>query len=228
LLRHEVADIHLLGNAVDPETFCPGPPDPALQAKLGITPDGHELVLGFCGELRQKKGFPFLLRALETVHQVRPAKLVVIGEVRPREKIALDEFIADVPDLKEHLILAGHQEEPNEVARHLRICDLLLHPSVWDGLPNALLESMACGKLVLASDAGGIPEVIEHGTNGCLLPRAELPRLGEAILELDRLPHSPKTALESAARESIRQGYSPAHEREKLQQVLRDLLKNTS
>ena len=70
------------------------------------------------------------------------------------------------------------------MARHLRLCDVVLLPSVWDGMPNALLEAMACGRPVIASDAGGIAEVVEHGVSGLLVPRASLHRLGEAVLEL--------------------------------------------
>src|SRR5690606_39497230 len=58
-------------NAVDLDCFHPGPGDGALRARLGIGAD--ETVLGFCGELRHKKGFPFLLQALTQVRAERPA-----------------------------------------------------------------------------------------------------------------------------------------------------------
>ncbi len=72
--------VEVIPNAVDTALFHPGPADPALRQRLGIAPE--ELVLGFSGELRHKKGAPFLLSALTEVRKARPACLLVIGEVR--------------------------------------------------------------------------------------------------------------------------------------------------
>src|SRR5262249_10311283 len=76
VLTRRDLDIEVVPNVVDPETFSPGPPDPELRRLLGIGPD--EAVLGFCGELRHKKGLPFLLGALREVRSTRPACLLVI------------------------------------------------------------------------------------------------------------------------------------------------------
>ncbi len=101
-----------------------------------------------------------------------------------REATALSTFSAEDPDSAARILVTGPLDDPNDVARHLRLCDVVLLPSVWDGLPNALLEAMACARPVLASDSGGIPEVIEHGVSGLMLRRDSLHRLGEAVLEL--------------------------------------------
>ena len=66
---------------------------------------------------------------------------------------------------------------------HLQACDVYLQPSLWDGMPNALLEAMAAGCGCIASDAGGIPEIITPGVDGIIVPRWQLHRLGEAVLE---------------------------------------------
>ncbi len=55
-------------------------------------------------------------------------------------------------------------------------------------MPNALLEAMACEKVCMASDAGGIPEVIEHGRNGFMVSRAHLNHLHTAIVEILEMP----------------------------------------
>ena len=120
--------------------------------------------------------------------------------------------------------MTGPLDDPNAVARHLRLCDVVLLPSVWDGLPNALLEAMACARPVLASDSGGIPEVIEHGVSGLMLPRASLHRLGEAILEL--LDQGPEfaSALGTAARQRVLTHFHPEIERTLLKRVIDPLL----
>ena len=113
----------------------------------------------------------------------------MIGDVRAREASALSTFSAEAPESAGRVVVTGPLDDPKQVARHFRLCDVVLLPSVWDGLPNALLEAMACGCSVIASDSGGIPEVIEHGISGLMLPRASLHRLGEAVLEfLDQGP----------------------------------------
>ena len=214
--------IEVIANVVDPETFSPAPPEPSLRSALKIATD--EVVLGFCGELRHKKGLPFLLSALREVRRVRPACLLVIGDVRAREATVLSTFSAEAPDSAARIVVTGPLDNPIEVARHLRLCDVVLLPSVWDGLPNALLEAMACARPVLASDSGGIPEVIEHGVSGLMLPRAALHRLGEAVLEL--LDQGPEfaDALGTAARQRVLSCFHPEIERNLLKRVVDRLL----
>lgn len=216
------AGVEIVPNAVDLDLFQPGPGDPALRRSLGIGDD--EAILGFSGELRHKKGFPFLLSALGHVRKERPACLLVIGEVRAREHNHLMAFAANAPEDAARIVITGHLEAQAEVARHLRLCDLMLLPSVWDGLPNALLESMACGTLVLASDAGGMPDVITHGHDGFLVPRALLNRLGEAALELLALPEERKRAVAQAARARVRTGFHGDVEAAALARVLDRLM----
>ena len=203
LLLGRPAEISILPNAVDTETFAPNdPPGLAeLRASAGIR--FEENVLGFCGELRHKKGLPYIFSALHEVRQTRPACLLVIGEVRPREQAHIATFAAEHPADAERILVTGHLESQSDVARYLHLCDVTLQPSVWDGLPNAVLESMACGKLVIASDAGGIPEAIDHGVHGFLIPKTQLHRLGEAIGEVLDLPDSEHAAIAEAARQRV-------------------------
>jgi glycosyltransferase involved in cell wall biosynthesis len=210
-------DVVCLRNAVDAEVFAPGPC--ADRAKLGIGPD--EVVLGFAGELREKKGQRHLLQALRDVQKARPACLLIIGDVRPSE--------APEGDLKEQRILVtGQLKEPGEVNAHLQLCDVYLQPSLWDGMPNALLEAMAAGCGCIGSDAGGIPEIIVPGENGILLPRWQLHRLGEAILEwLDAAPEH-RARIRQAARASVVAQFSPEGERRELQALLGRLIPSAS
>ena len=161
-----------------------------------------------------------MLGALRDVRRTRPACLLVIGEVRAREATALSTFSAEDADSAARSLVTGPLDDPNDVARHLRLCDVVLLPSVWDGLPNALLEAMACARPVLASDSGGIPEVIEHGVSGLMLRRDSLHRLGEAVLEL--LDQGPDFAskLGAAARQRVLTRFHPEIERERLRKVL--------
>jgi len=215
------ARLQVVPNTVDGETFAPAEPSPELRQELGIAPD--EAVLAFAGELRQKKGFPFLLEALREVRRRRPACLLVIGDVRPRDRSKLAAFAADFPEDAQRIVISGRLDDPAEVAAHLRLADVFLHPSLWDGMPNAVLEAMACGVPVLASDAGGIPEAIEHGVSGFLLARHELHRLGEAALELLELDADQRAAYGAAARERVLGRFNLAEEEASLRAVLQRL-----
>lgn len=213
-------------NVVDVDTFSPQAANPALRESLGIQPE--EAVLGFCGELRHKKGLPFLLTALREVQQVRPACLLVIGEVRPREQTHLSTFAADNPTAASRILVTGQLDQGHQVAAHLQLCDVFLQPSVWDGLPNALLEAMACKRVAIASDAGGIPEALEHGQNGFLIPKALLHNLGTAILEVLTLSAEQRNTIGKAARNTIVTKYHSGAESAVLGKVLGRLTPRTS
>ncbi|MCA9070532.1 MAG: glycosyltransferase, partial [Planctomycetaceae bacterium] len=106
----------LLPNVVNADVFHPATDqaNDELREALGIS--SQEAILGFCGELRHKKGLPFLLSALLEVQQDRPACLLVIGEVRPREQVHLATFAGEHPQAAERILVTGHLENPTDVA----------------------------------------------------------------------------------------------------------------
>jgi glycosyltransferase involved in cell wall biosynthesis len=107
-----------------------------------------------------------------------------------------------------------------ELARTLRAMDLLVFPSLWDGLPNALLEGMALARPVLASAVGAIPEVLEHGVNGFLVPPSRLDTFGDEALRVADLPVDERARIGRAARESVASRFRPEAERDALLAVL--------
>ncbi|MDB9320604.1 glycosyltransferase [Nodularia spumigena CS-591/04] len=215
-------DVLVLKNAVDTDIFCFSKSGEVTREQLGIAPD--EVVLGFCGELREKKGQQFLLNALTTVRSQRPACLLIIGEVRASQDAVLQVYKTQQPENAQRIIVTGHLSNSGLVAQYLRLCDVYLQPSLWEGMPNALLEAMACGCCCIASDAGGIPEVILHGENGFILPRSQLHKLGEAVLECLTMPVEEKNAIIQAAGDRILNEYSIAQEQQQLQILLSRLM----
>lgn len=218
--------VHVLPNGVDTEVFAPAetsqyPGLMSLRAALGIL--DKEVVLGFSGELRQKKGQGFLLSALTRVRRQQPACLLIIGEVRMESDSLLDQYRLHYPDDGERVIITGHLTDPNWIAQHLRLCDLYLQPSLWEGMPNALLEAMACGCACLASDAGGIPEVIRHGETGFILPRMQLGSLGDGVLEWLTLDPTTQQEIRHNARRYIVKNHSLAEEGRHLKTLLDSL-----
>lgn len=215
-------DVVSLNNAVDTGVFAPGEPPPALREKVGIQPD--EVVLGFAGELREKKGQQFLLEALRRIRERRPACLLVIGEVRPSEMPRLMQWTGPGSLADHRILVTGQLATPAEVNEHLHLADVYLQPSLWDGMPNALLEAMAAGCLVIGSDAGGIPEIISDGVNGVIVPRWQLHRLADVVLELLARTDDERARMRQAARERVVQDFSFHQERRQLQQILGRLI----
>ena len=217
-------DVTILNNAVDTDIFRPGVATQSkqqLKAQLGIQAD--ELVLGFSGELRVKKGQDYLLSALSQVREQRPACLLIIGEIRPTQESILLTYKMQHPKDYQRVIITQHLVDSQQVAQYLQLCDLFLLPSIWEGLPNALLEAMACGCCCLASDAGGIPEVIDHGVNGFILSRSKLEYLGAAILEFLELDRQTREKLAIKSRDRILQEFSLEAEQARLIQLLNQL-----
>ncbi|MCB8944609.1 MAG: glycosyltransferase family 4 protein [Ardenticatenaceae bacterium] len=179
-----LADCHpiVIHNGVDANLFTPAPPDAALRAELGLKPDTP--VLGFVGEARLKKGLTILLPAFaqvaaqaEAAGQPIPA-LLLIGGVRKDNKDIVRVFKAQNPTLKVRVIdNVAHADLP----RYYNLLDINLLPSLRDGLPNSLLEGLACGKATIATRVGGMLDVLEHGVNGWLIAPGDVAELVEAI-----------------------------------------------
>ncbi|HLK68351.1 MAG TPA: glycosyltransferase [Bryobacteraceae bacterium] len=220
-------DVVHLRNVVDAGLFVPSnEAGEATRAALGI--GTGESVLGFCGELREKKGLAHLMDAFAAVRRVRPARLLLIGEVRPSERPRLLQWVGPGGIEEREIVVTGQLLTPEAVNAHLQACDVYLQPSLWDGMPNALLEAMAAGCGCIASDAGGIPEIITPGENGIILPRWQLHRLGEAAIEwLDAGPEH-RDRIRRAARERMVVDFSPAAERQALQTLLARLVPSSS
>ena len=212
----------VLYNAVDSKLFCPsdGPSWDArrveLRKELGVAPE--ELLLVFSGELRAKKGLPILIETFRQISAKRPARLLILGGVRDKEKAEFKRCTAGVPT--EMLIRTGHIADAAKVADYLRAGDLFLLPSLWEGLPNSLLEAMAVGIPVIASDAGAISEVMVNGKLGVVIPRSQLHMMADRADRFLARPAVERNAMTDAARNLIVEEFSPEIERKRLAEIL--------
>jgi glycosyltransferase involved in cell wall biosynthesis len=168
------------------------------RARLGAA----GLCLGAVGRLEEQKGHAYLIQALPLVlREVGEVTLLVAGEGRLRE--SLERQVREL-GVASHVHFLGTRRDMPLVYRAL---DVLALPSLWEGLPLALLEAMGAGLPVVASAVGGVPEVVRDGVNGRLTPPGDAPALAAAIVELARRPEQ-RAALGEAAQETVRQGYS--------------------
>jgi L-malate glycosyltransferase len=139
-------------------------------------------VIGFVGELREKKGMITLLRAFAQVNKQRPTALLIVGEIRQGEdRQTFEEFRSTNPQLR--ITITGHIPH-KDLPTYYSLIDAFAHPSLRDGMPNALLEAMACGKAVVATAVGGASEAIKDGETGFLVPANDAEALSQKFLEL--------------------------------------------
>lgn len=166
-------------------------------------------VIGFIGELREKKGLKTLLSAYAQINKRRTAALLVVGEVRHGEDSqTFDEMRASIPE--SNIIVTGYIS-PNDLPAYYSLIDVFAHPSLHDGMPNAILEAMACERAVIATPVGGTKDIVEDGKNSMLVNVNDTDMLAEKILGLldDR---EKREALGKSAREFVVNKFKPEKE----------------
>jgi glycosyltransferase involved in cell wall biosynthesis len=170
------------------------PLDPAVPASLRKTWPADAAILLSVGRLSFEKGFVDLVRALGVLKRRWPEDrfhLVIAGEgpERPRiEAARAEERLADC------VTLAGLQ---HDIRAYYAAADLVVMPSHSEGSPNALLEAMIANRAVVATRAGGIPEIVRHEETALLVEPRDLEAMASAI---HRMLHAPETRLRLAER----------------------------
>jgi len=211
----EGRELHLIPNGVDTEHFKPMERNGTLAEALGLKPlesNGKPLdigeqaprlqnpVIGFVGELREKKGLKTLLSAYAQVSKKQPTALLIVGDARAGEdKKVFDEIASTIPNSQ--IIVTGFVS-PSDLPAYYSLMDVFVHPSLRDGLPNALLEAMACEKAVVATPVGGVLDVVKDGENGSTVPVNDADSLSSAIIELLK-DESLRCRLGKSARETV-------------------------
>jgi len=151
------------------------------------------LILGV-GRLAPAKDFPTLLKAFAHIHRKHPARLLILGEGRERAKL---EALASELGIVEDVSFPGF--EPNPYAFMARASVFVLS-SAWEGLPNALIEALACGCPVVSTNCpSGPQEILANGAFGPLVPIGDDWALAEAILRTLEHPPSPEPLRSRAA-----------------------------
>ena len=185
-VSHSVAQGLSVSMGVAPQRIVaiPNPLDRARLLELSRQPAGHPwlaedipVVLGV-GRLVPQKGFAMLLDAVALVRRHMAVRLVILGE-GPQRAALLDQ--ARRLGLTEVVSLPGFVANPYAFMARAGVMVL---PSHYEGLPNCLVEALACGCPVVATASpGGTAEVLEQGALGTLVPVGDAPATAGAILE---------------------------------------------
>jgi len=167
--------ILLIENGIDLERFTTNASSEAIKESLGIKKEA--LVVGAIGALTKEKGHQYLLRAALKVIRIYPeAIFLLVGDGIERPNL---EKTASSLGIKNSVIFAGMRKDVPEI---LSILNVFVLPSLNEGLPMALLEAQGAQIPVVATSVGAIPDVVEDGVTGILIPPKDPQAIAEAII----------------------------------------------
>ena len=154
---------------------------PDLRQELAIPPDA--VVVGYVGRLVPIKGLETLVRAFaQALATIPNLYLVVAGDGQVRKSL---EDLSDGLEIRRRVRFLGWTDQLTHLYATMDLCAL---SSVNEGTPVALIEAMAARKAVVATSVGGVPDLIEDGVNGLLVPPSDVGRFAHAIICLARSP----------------------------------------
>ncbi len=183
----------VINNGIDQQKFNPGRSLKNIRAELGISED--KLLVLFIARFTLHKQPLALIQAFAKALPSNPAlHLLMVGD-GDQKKEAVQ--LIDQLGMKDHITLLSFRQDVPDV---LGAADIFVLPSLWEGLPIGLLEALAMGRAVIASNVDGTSEIIEHNRNGWLVPIDNLvPSLTTALVSLSKN----KALREQFGREAI-------------------------
>jgi glycosyltransferase involved in cell wall biosynthesis len=187
--------LHFIANGVDTEVFRPIGKSDYLHSIAGIAPDAP--LVGFVGRLSGEKGPDVFVKIAGAVHKtLKNCHFILVGEGPMRGKLKED---IDNLGLSKHVHLVGLQHDMPPVYASL---DLMVSTSYSEAMPLAIIEAMAMGLPVIATNVGGVIEIIEGGHSGFLNNLNDLDGISKNVITLmsDR---SARENMGTAARKRV-------------------------
>jgi len=174
---------HVIYNGVDVDKFDPeNATDRGAFCKRYNIPEHHQII-GAVGRLDAIKNLPMFIRASQDVlRHFENVTFVIAGD--GIEEQALMNLAQDL-GVMDHFRFTGFVDDVPQLLTGL---DILTHTALSEGVPNVIIEAMAMGKCVVATHVGGVPELIEDGNNGFLIPSKDQEKLALKLCDLLQTP----------------------------------------
>jgi len=183
-------NIEIISNGIDTTVYQH--PVPKIESRESLQLPEDKLILGTLSSLTIEKGINFLIDAFSEARKQNPnLHLVIVGNGEEEE--SLREQTSKL-ELEQYISFAGRRSDINNI---LSALDIFVLPSLMEGLPMALLEAMAAGKAIIATDVGDVAQAVTPDT-GELIESANHDALVHAILKLTNKPDLIKQAGEHA------------------------------
>jgi glycosyltransferase involved in cell wall biosynthesis len=170
--------ISVIYNGIDPVPY-EAPAAGTIRSELGLGADAQ--LVGMIANVRQSKGYDILVRACAEVCRMFPsAKFVAVGDVHDVMAAPIKKLVAEL-SLEDRFIFLGFRSDIPKILGEL---DVFVLSSISEGMPLSVLEAMALGKAIVTTRCGGIPEIVDHGQTGLLVPPSDASALATAIGDL--------------------------------------------
>lgn len=208
--------IRVIPNAVDPAEVEIGNSGRNVRESLGMPPQA--LVAGVVGRFSPEKGQTYFLRALALARERFPQLIgILVGDGPDRQTLEAE---GATLGLSGAIHFTGHV---TNVAEYYRAMDLVVMPSLSEGMPNVALEAMLFGKALVATRVGGIPEVVLDGVTGLIVEPRNSDQLALAMCSLLESP----ALLEShgrAGHQRVLDEFSPALRTQRILDLYQEVL----
>jgi len=178
---------------------------------------GDGVLLGSFGRLSPEKGHRYLLEAMARLKGL-PVALVIVGDGQERASL---ETLAAALEIEDRVHFAGQRQNMRD---YYEAIDLFVLPSLSEGLPFVALEAMALERPVVASRVGALPEVIDEGVNGWLVPRGQPDLLAATVASLLK-DRGRLRASGRRAREMLYPRFSPKRQADEMIGIYQEVLR---
>lgn len=159
--------VSVVYNGIDLADWRPND-DPDLVRSLGVDPERPSIV--FVGRITRQKGLPYLLRAARSLPPDVQLVLCAGAPDTPEIMAEVSGLVAELAETREGVVWIDRHLPRNELTALLTSATCFVCPSVYEPLGIVNLEAMACGAAVVGTATGGIPEVVDDGVTGVLVP----------------------------------------------------------
>lgn len=212
-------------NGIDAEAFCRGAVSDVDVCGIGL-PSASPIV-GMVGQMAKWKGHEVLVDAAPSIIKRFPkVRFIIVGESIHEDESdrSLSKKI-EAMGLKDKFIFTGYRED---IASLLSVVDVYVHPSIYaDPLPRAILEAMASGKAIVASDIGGIKEMITNGVDGLLVQPGNARELAWAVISVLNNADFAE-GLGTKARKKVVEKFSLSGHVRSIEQIYKNIFSETS
>lgn len=209
-------NVQYIPNGIDTEAWRPSPSEFMFAETWRSENSKNRICVGLFGQLKTKKGIRFLFDALWQSKALERLHFLLIGEVteETEQLVATHEFS----------ITSCSFLDRYELLKYYLCCDVVAIPSFYDGMPNVLLEAGALGIPVIASNTGGMKDVITDKQNGFLFTPGDAPSCRKSFFDFVNLSIDERLTLGNHLKKTVHTQFNVQHETNRYDELLKTLL----